>query len=69
MWSNNPFNSDLQLDSKEPSMPLADYAYGENRYQILKRSKPEISQKLIDAAQKGINAKYKMLKLLASREI
>jgi pyruvate-ferredoxin/flavodoxin oxidoreductase len=59
----------LQLDSKDPSMPLADYVYGENRYQILKRAKPEVSQKLIDTAQKSVTAKFKMLKLLASREL
>ncbi len=59
----------LQLDSKDPTISLADYVYGENRYQILKRSKPEISQKLIEAAQKNVTAKFKMLKQLASREI
>jgi pyruvate-ferredoxin/flavodoxin oxidoreductase len=59
----------LQLDSKDPTLPLADYVYGENRYQILKRTKPEVSQKLIEASQKSINAKFKMLKQLASREM
>jgi pyruvate-ferredoxin/flavodoxin oxidoreductase len=59
----------LQLDSKEPSIPLSDYVYGENRYQILKRSKPEVLEEFIVSAQKGVNAKFKLLKLLASREI
>ena len=59
----------LQLDSKDPTMQLADYEYGENRYQILKRSKPDISQKLLETAQKNISAKFKLLKQLASREM
>ncbi|MGB7567935.1 MAG: pyruvate:ferredoxin (flavodoxin) oxidoreductase [Chitinivibrionales bacterium] len=59
----------LQLDSKDPSIQLADFEAGENRFQILKRSKPEISQKLLETAQKNISAKYKLLKQLASREM
>jgi pyruvate/2-oxoacid:ferredoxin oxidoreductase beta subunit len=50
-------------------MQLTDYAYGENRYQILKRSKPEISQKLMETAQKNVTAKFKLLKQLAAREM
>jgi pyruvate-ferredoxin/flavodoxin oxidoreductase len=57
----------LLLDSKEPTLPLADYVYGENRYQILKRTKPEVSERLIAAAQVNVTAKYKMLKQLSER--
>ncbi|MBD3322606.1 MAG: pyruvate:ferredoxin (flavodoxin) oxidoreductase [Chitinivibrionales bacterium] len=59
----------LQLDSKEPSMPLADYALKENRYKVLQRSKPEISEKLLATAQKMVESKFKMLKNLASMEM
>jgi pyruvate-ferredoxin/flavodoxin oxidoreductase len=59
----------LQLDSKDPSIQLADFESGENRFQILKRSKPEISQNLLETAQKNITAKFKLLKQLASREM
>ena len=58
----------LQLDSKEPSIPLSEYVYSENRYKILQRSKPEISKKLIETAQKGVEARYRMLKHMASME-
>jgi pyruvate-ferredoxin/flavodoxin oxidoreductase len=76
-WPLYRFNPELEiagknpliLDSKDPTLPLADYVYGENRYQILKRSNPGVSQKLIDSAQKSVNAKYKLLKTLASREM
>jgi pyruvate-ferredoxin/flavodoxin oxidoreductase len=56
----------LQLDSKEPTMPLADYVYNENRYKMLQRSHPETSQELIEQAQKVVSERFRMLKLLAS---
>jgi pyruvate-ferredoxin/flavodoxin oxidoreductase len=55
----------LQLDSKEPTMPLSEYAYGENRYRILQKAKPELSAKLLSEAQAQAKAKYELLKLLA----
>jgi pyruvate-ferredoxin/flavodoxin oxidoreductase len=56
----------LALDSKDPTITLADYAYNENRYKILQRSNPEASKMLLDHAQKTVAAKFKMLKDLAS---
>lgn len=56
----------LLLDSKDPTLPLADYVYGENRYNILKRSNPEASAKLVEEAQKRVTAKYLMLKQMAA---
>jgi pyruvate-ferredoxin/flavodoxin oxidoreductase len=57
----------LQIDSKDPSMLLKDYAMGENRYRILAKEKPEVSERLIAAAQKGVTAKFELLKHLAGR--
>jgi pyruvate-ferredoxin/flavodoxin oxidoreductase len=76
-WPLYRFNPDLEtagknpllLDSKDPSIQLADFEAGENRFQILKRSKPEISQKLLEISQKNVTAKFKLLKQLASREM
>jgi pyruvate-ferredoxin/flavodoxin oxidoreductase len=56
----------LQLDSKDPTLPLADYVYNENRYKMLQRSNPEVSKQFIDQAQRVVNERFKMLKLLAS---
>jgi pyruvate-ferredoxin/flavodoxin oxidoreductase len=56
----------LQLDSKDPTISLADYVYNENRYKMLQRSNPEVSKQLIEQAQKVVNERFKMLKLLAS---
>ena len=56
----------LQLDSKDPTLPLAEYVYNENRYKMLQRSNPEVSRQLVEEAQKVVNERFKMLKLLAS---
>jgi len=59
----------LIIDSKDPTIALADYVYNENRYKILQRANPEVSKNLIDYAQKNVAAKFKMLKQLAALEM
>jgi pyruvate-ferredoxin/flavodoxin oxidoreductase len=59
----------LQLDSKDPTIALSDYVYGENRYKILQKSNPDASKRLVDTAQKDTTAKLKMLKQMAAMEI
>jgi pyruvate-ferredoxin/flavodoxin oxidoreductase len=59
----------LQLDSKDPTMPLTDYTMRENRYKILQRMNPEASGKFMDMAQKNVNAKYAMLKKMAETQM
>jgi pyruvate-ferredoxin/flavodoxin oxidoreductase len=56
----------VQIDSKDPTLPLAEYVYNENRYKMLQRSNPEVSKRLVEQAQKVVNERFKMLKLLAS---
>jgi pyruvate-ferredoxin/flavodoxin oxidoreductase len=55
----------LKLDSKAPTMNLADYVYNENRYNILKKVDPETSKKLIDEADKEAKKKYEILKKMS----
>jgi pyruvate-ferredoxin/flavodoxin oxidoreductase len=52
----------LIIDSKEPTMPFADYALGENRYRMLKLSNPEMADQLMEASQKDVNRSWKFLK-------
>jgi pyruvate-ferredoxin/flavodoxin oxidoreductase len=59
----------LVIDSKDPSIQLSDYVYKENRYNMLKRSNPELSKQLIDHAQKSVTSKFKLLKQLAAAEM
>jgi pyruvate-ferredoxin/flavodoxin oxidoreductase len=55
----------LQLDSKEPTLPVEDYIYGETRYLSLKKSQPEAAAKLLKEAKADISSKYKLMKQLS----
>ena len=41
----------LQLDSKEPTIPLKDYLYAENRYRMLLQSDPVRAREMLRAAE------------------
>ncbi|MFO7914827.1 MAG: pyruvate:ferredoxin (flavodoxin) oxidoreductase [Candidatus Krumholzibacteriales bacterium] len=56
----------LQLDSKEPSIPLEEYIYNENRYRSLKKASPEVAQKLLKLAQEDVNRRWKLYSNWAS---
>ncbi|MDD4202689.1 MAG: pyruvate:ferredoxin (flavodoxin) oxidoreductase, partial [Candidatus Omnitrophica bacterium] len=59
----------LTMDSKAPSMSLADYIYNENRYKVLQKSNPELAKKYLDVAQKKVEDQYLFYKYMAEREI
>jgi pyruvate-ferredoxin/flavodoxin oxidoreductase len=65
----NQSKNPLQIDSQDPTIQVKDYALGENRYKILQRSNPEVSNKFLSEAQKNINAKLAMLKALAAMPV
>jgi len=56
----------LQIDSKEPTMSFADYAFGENRYMVLKKAMPEHAEELSKLAQKDVERTQKMYRSLAA---
>ena len=56
----------LQIDSKEPSIPFADYAYSENRYKVLTKIKPEHAADLIKLAQADVERQQKMYRSFAA---
>jgi pyruvate-ferredoxin/flavodoxin oxidoreductase len=56
----------LQLDCKDPKISFADYANNENRYRVLKQQDPELSEKLIQQAQKEITSRFNLYKHLAA---
>ncbi|MGM0381625.1 MAG: pyruvate:ferredoxin (flavodoxin) oxidoreductase, partial [bacterium] len=58
----------LQLDSGEPKIALEDYMYNENRFLMLKKSNPERAEKLLKAAQKNVDERWKLYRELASIE-
>lgn len=54
------------LDSKEPSMPLADYIYKEGRYASLARQDKELAATLLASAEQQVADKWHTLKLFAN---
>jgi pyruvate-ferredoxin/flavodoxin oxidoreductase len=58
----------LQLDSKEPTMSFEEYAYGENRYRVLKKANPEAAARLMVEANKLTATRYDLYKKLAEMQ-
>ena len=48
----------LILDSKKPTIPVAEYIYTENRFKALTRTNPEVAKVLADDLQKEVDARY-----------
>lgn len=57
----NPFT----LDSKEPSLPLKDYLYSENRYRMLLQSNPTAAEALLREAEKDVQKRWEFYSGLA----
>ncbi len=58
--------SPLVIDSKEPSLSVEEYAYGENRYRSLKAKNPELAAQLMEQLKADIARRWNYLKHLAS---
>ncbi|MCK5343451.1 MAG: pyruvate:ferredoxin (flavodoxin) oxidoreductase, partial [Candidatus Heimdallarchaeota archaeon] len=56
----------LQLDSKDPKVSFADYAYNENRYKALLKSNPARAEELMDKASKDVLHRWNYYKQLAA---
>jgi pyruvate-ferredoxin/flavodoxin oxidoreductase len=56
----------LQIDSKKPSLPVADYLYKETRYKMLTKSMPERAKKLLSKAEKYVEHKWQRYQDLAN---
>jgi len=59
----------LQLDSREPSVPLREYAYNENRYRMLAQSNPERAERLLEEAQRTVVDRWRKYKHMASMDV
>ncbi len=55
----------LILDSKEPSIPLADYVYNETRYRMLAQSDEQRAELLLKAAQEDVKRRWLQYKQMA----
>jgi pyruvate-ferredoxin/flavodoxin oxidoreductase len=59
----------LQLDSKEPSVPLSAYVYNENRYRMLELSHPDTARRLLAGAQAEVLERWHKYEYLAKMEV
>lgn len=57
--------SPFVLDSGEPTISFAEYAYNENRYRALRASDPELAAALMERAEADVKRRWKLLKHMA----
>jgi pyruvate-ferredoxin/flavodoxin oxidoreductase len=58
----------LQLDSKEPTISLEEYAYGENRYRVLKKNNPEAAAALMARSTELTARRFDLYKRMAEMD-
>ena len=57
----------LVIDSKEPSLPVAEYIYGENRYRMLRTANPDLAARLLRRTEEDVKRRWEFLKHVAMR--
>jgi pyruvate-ferredoxin/flavodoxin oxidoreductase len=62
MQSQNP----LIIESKEPSIPISQYAYNETRYKMLIQLNEERAESLMKEAQHDAKARWTLYQQMAS---
>jgi pyruvate-ferredoxin/flavodoxin oxidoreductase len=58
----------LQLDSKPPSIPFEEFAYGENRFRVLKKTHPDAAKALMQQANAQVKVHNDLYRKLAGME-
>jgi pyruvate-ferredoxin/flavodoxin oxidoreductase len=58
----------LQLDSKEPSIPVMDFISGENRWVSLRKINPERAEMLAKLSQEDANRRWNLYKQMAAMD-
>jgi pyruvate-ferredoxin/flavodoxin oxidoreductase len=59
----------LQLDMRPPKTPVSETMYQENRFQMLKRSQPEVAKNLLQEAQAEVDKRWQMYEYLAQQGV
>lgn len=57
----------LQLDSREPKIPVSDFLKSENRFKQLAKNHPDWAEQFAKESQEQINARYENFKFLAGK--
>jgi pyruvate-ferredoxin/flavodoxin oxidoreductase len=55
----------FRLDSRPPTVPLADFAHAETRFSALERSDPERAKRLLELAQEDVDRRWRELDRLS----
>jgi len=55
----------LQIDSKAPSIEYRQYAYAQNRFRMLSKSKPELAEELLGLAQYDAKRRWQLYQQMA----
>jgi len=55
----------LSIDSRDPSIPVQDYAYNETRYRMLLQSDEQRAEKLMDKARGDVTKRWDLYKQMA----
>ena len=59
----------LKLDSKEPTMSFEEYAYGENRYRVLKKINPDAAVELMKLAEQDVKKRWSLYEQMAKMSV
>jgi pyruvate-ferredoxin/flavodoxin oxidoreductase len=59
----------LQLDSRKPHKPIKQFMDMENRFKMLRKSRPEAAKQFLAEAQAAVNAQYEMYQHLAAHGV
>ena len=59
----------LKLDSKEPTISFEEYAYGENRYRVLKKIDPDAAKRLMCLAEQDTKRRWKLYQQMAELSV
>lgn len=52
------------IDSKEPTLPMKDFMYNENRFKVIEAKNPELAQMFLQQAESARDAKWEKLQTL-----
>ena len=59
----------LKLDSKPPKIPYAEYAYKQNRFKMLTKTRPEAAKELLELASKDARKRWSFYEQLAAMHV
>ena len=58
----------LQIDSKDPTIPVREYMYSENRYRILKSMDPVRAEEMALLAQRDVDRRWNLYKQMSEMD-